>query len=105
MTINDYYSHMHQSTISNSKAAFSSLIDQVKAGETVMITDRDVPVALLTPIPRQHFHGAELLAGLERQGIIRRAEKAEGCELTDLPPETPLTGALAALLEERREGR
>jgi len=105
MTINDYYSHMYQSTISNSKAAFSSLIDQVKAGETVMITDRDVPVALLTPIPRQHFHGAELLAGLERQGIIRRAEKAEGCELTDLPPETPLTGALAALLEERREGR
>jgi antitoxin (DNA-binding transcriptional repressor) of toxin-antitoxin stability system len=96
---------MYQSTISNSKAAFSSLIDQVKAGETVMITDRDVPVALLTPIPRQHFHGAELLAGLERQGIIRRAEKAEGCKLTDLPPETPLTGALSALLEERREGR
>lgn len=96
---------MYQSTISHSKAAFSSLIDQVKAGETVLITDREVPVALLTPIPRQHFHGAELLAGLERQGIIRRGEKTEGSELTDLPPETPLTGALSALIEERREGR
>jgi antitoxin (DNA-binding transcriptional repressor) of toxin-antitoxin stability system len=96
---------MYQSTISHSKAAFSSLIDQVRAGETVMITDRDVPVALLTPIPRQQFQGAELLAGLERQGIIRRAAKTEGCELADLPPETALTGALAALIEERREGR
>lgn len=96
---------MYQSTISHSKAAFSSLIDQVKAGETVMITDRDVPVALLTPIPRQHFRGAELLSGLERQGLVRCSAKSARAVLDDLPPKTPLTGALAALIEERREGR
>ncbi|MFO1481595.1 MAG: hypothetical protein U1F40_15455 [Turneriella sp.] len=96
---------MYQSTISHSKAVFSSLIDQVKAGETVMITDRDVPVALLTPIPRGHFHGAELLADLERQGLLRRAATQPCAVLEDLPPKTALTGALAALIEERREGR
>lgn len=96
---------MYQSTISHSKAAFSSLIDQVKAGETVMITDRDVPVALLTPIPRENYQGAELLADLERQGLLRRATSVPRAVLADLPPKNQLTGALAALIEERREGR
>jgi len=96
---------MYQSTISHSKAMFSSLIDQVKAGETVMITDRDVPVALLTPIPREYYQGSELLADLERQGLLRRAAHKPSALLDDLPPKGPLTGTLAALLDERREGR
>ncbi|GAB4428731.1 MAG: hypothetical protein OHK0011_10910 [Turneriella sp.] len=96
---------MYQSTISHSKAAFSSLIDQVRAGETVMITDRDVPVALLTPVPREHYRGSELLADLERQGLLRRAATAPCAVLEDLPPKTPLTGVVAALIEERRAGR
>lgn len=70
-----------------------------------MITDRDVPVAMLTPIPRQHYNGAELLADFERQGLVRRAAVADGLALDDLPPKTPVQGVLAALLEERSEGR
>lgn len=70
-----------------------------------MITDRDVPVALLTPVPREHYTGSELLADLERQGLLRRAGTAPCAVLEDLPPETALTGALAALLAERRDGR
>jgi antitoxin (DNA-binding transcriptional repressor) of toxin-antitoxin stability system len=96
---------MLQSTISHSKSAFSSLIDQVRTGETVMITDRDVPVAMLTPIPRQQYHGDEILGDLERQGLIRTARNSGERALDDLPPRTPLKGVLAALLEERREGR
>ena len=96
---------MLQSTISHSKSAFSSLIDQVRAGETVMITDREVPVALLTPIPHQLYHGAEILADFERQGLIRRASLSGDLALDDLPPKTPLTGTLAALLKERHESR
>lgn len=96
---------MLQSTISHSKSAFSSLIDQVRAGETVMITDRDVPVAMLTPIPRQQYSGIEILADFERQGIIKRAKITGERALDDVPARTPLKGVLAALLEERREGR
>jgi len=96
---------MLQSTISHSKSAFSSLIDQVRAGESVMITDRDVPVAMLTPIPRQQFQGAEILADFERQGLVRRALVSQGPALDDLPPKTSLRGVLSALLEERHEGR
>lgn len=96
---------MLQSTISHSKSAFSSLIDQVRAGETVMITDRDVPVAMLTPVPRQQYHGNEILGDLERQGLVRRAKSTGKGALDDLPSRTPLKGVLAALLDERREGR
>ncbi len=70
-----------------------------------MITDRDVPVAMLTPIPRQQYHGAEILADFERQGLIRRASASGVLALDDLPPKTPLTGTLAALLAEGHEGR
>jgi antitoxin (DNA-binding transcriptional repressor) of toxin-antitoxin stability system len=103
--LNDYNSHMIQSTISNSKSTFSSLIDQVRAGESVMITDRDVPVALLTPISRAQFQGAEILSDLERQGLLRRAAGAGAALFKDLPPETGLVGTLSALLAERHDGR
>lgn len=63
---------MIQSTISNSKSLFSSLNDQVRAGESVMITDSDVPVAMFTPVTRQQYKGSEILANLERQGLLRR---------------------------------
>lgn len=96
---------MIQSTISHSKSAFSSLIDQVRAGESVMITDRDVPVAMLTPVGRMQYAGAEILADFERQGLVRRSAGGGKPVLDDLPPKTPLTGTLAALLAERSEGR
>jgi len=96
---------MIQSTISHSKSAFSSLIDQVRAGESVMITDRDVPVAILSPVERPLYAGAEILADFERQGLIRRGASAGKAVLDDLPPKTPFTGTLSALLAERAEGR
>lgn len=96
---------MIQSTISNSKSAFSSLIDQVKAGESILITDRDVPVAMLTPIPRLQYQGRAILSDLEKQGLLRRAAIADEPAISDLPEKIALKGVLAALLEERSEGR
>lgn len=96
---------MYQSTISHSKSAFSSLVDQVRIGESVMITDRDVPVAMLTPVSRQEYRGAAILADFERQGLIRRGVGGDKPVFDDLPPETLLTGTLSALLDERANGR
>jgi hypothetical protein len=59
---------------------------------------------MLTPLPRHQYHGAEILADFERQGLLRRAQHDKQA-IDDLPAETPLTGVLAALLEERSKGR
>jgi prevent-host-death family protein len=41
---------MKASTITEAKSGLSALIDRVRAGETVLITDRGVPVARLEPV-------------------------------------------------------
>jgi prevent-host-death family protein len=43
---------MKTATISEAKNKLSQLLDWVKAGETVIITDRDVPVAKLESVQR-----------------------------------------------------
>ena len=96
---------MATASISEAKAKLSALLDRVKAGETVTITDRGVPVAQIVPL----IGGSDVdwdarLERLERQGVIRRPKKK-------LPPgwlgSRPLPkfegSVLEALLEERRE--
>lgn len=100
-----YYGLMKRASISQTKNQLSALIEQVRQGETVVITDRDRPVAKLTAIAAEEAEGAsDGLALLERRGILRRG-RAEPCKL---PP--PLKGrrgasAVALLLEEREQGR
>ena len=99
---------MKTATITEAKNRLSALIDRVRHGESVVITDRGRPVARLVSV----LSGAApdpdgRLARLERRGGLRRA--------TTPPPRRvilrPLRGAgrpsgvLDVLLEERRAGR
>jgi prevent-host-death family protein len=59
-----YKSQMKKATISHAKNNLSQLIDWVKAGETVIILDRHVPVARLEPIAQSKE--MEPLGRLER---------------------------------------
>lgn len=87
----------------------SALLDRVRHGETVLITDRDRPIARLVPVVSATEAGPDegRLARLERAGIIRRASRNRLDEILRVPPPTPQPGGdvLAALLEERRAGR
>jgi len=98
---------MKTATISSAKNQLSALIDLVRKGETVIITDRNLPVAQLAPLPRSVESDAAKLAALERAGLVRRgrAMPAKG-SLKRLPP-MPQTKAdlLSALLADREEGR
>ena len=98
---------MKTASISNAKNRLSALIDLVRRGETVIITDRDQPVAQLAPLPAQSVAAATRLAALERSGLVRRARAAAGKRLLERLPPMPSTQAdvLAALLAERDEGR
>jgi len=100
---------MKTATISQTKNHLSALLDRVRHGETVLITDRSRPVARLEPVASADDPGPDegRLARLERAGIIRRARRARFDEILRVPPPAPEAGGdiLAALLDERRSGR
>ena len=96
---------MKRATITEAKNGLSALIDQVKAGETILITDRGVPVARLEPaVTADDDEGR--LARLERAGIIRRG-RGDPRRILDRPPTPTIGGAsvVELLLEDRRSGR
>ncbi|SNS65161.1 prevent-host-death family protein [Micrococcales bacterium KH10] len=53
------------------RAELKSWIDRAKAGETVIITDRGVPVARLSGV-----ESADLLTELVRDGLVTEPEKS-----------------------------
>ena len=94
---------MKTASISTTKNQLSALIEQVRHGETILITDHDRPVARLIPVGSENGQSDEL-ALLERKGILRRGH-GMACRLA--PPSVPQqhASALQALLEERESGR
>lgn len=95
---------MTTASISETKAKLSALLERVKAGEDVTITDRGVPVARIVPIPAGEVDWDERLERLERQGVIRRPTKKLDLDwFLSRPLPKSRESVLEALLEERRE--
>jgi prevent-host-death family protein len=97
---------MRTASISEAKNKLSALIDRVRTGETILILDRGIPVAQLGPA--NELSDDARIARLERAGIIRppkRRDHVPKSRLAKPPGPEGGTGALEALLEERREGR
>ena len=96
---------MNMASISETKAKLSALLDRVKAGESVTITDRGVPVAQIVPLPESSDVDWEArLQRLERAGVITRGRGGRADILLTPPPDVG-GSVLELLLEERREGR
>jgi len=95
---------MKIASVSEAKAKLSALLDLVKAGETVTVTERGVPVARIVPAIGDGGDEEAHLQDLERRGIIRRGTGGKS-ELLLTPAPDVGGGVLDALLEERREGR
>jgi prevent-host-death family protein len=92
-------------SISELKAKLSEHLRRVRAGETVMVTDRGRTVAQLTPPPPDENEESEL-QDLVDKGVVHRGRGSVSPEFWDLPvPEDPEGKVLESLLEERREGR
>lgn len=96
---------MKTASITEAKNGLSALIDRVKAGESVVITDRGVPVAVLEPVSEQ-VDWDERLARLERDGLISRGTGKPPLDLLRTPGPRLRDGAsiVDAVLEERRSG-
>ena len=94
---------MKRATITEAKNGLSALIDRVKAGETILITDRGVPVARLEPTSPVDWDAR--LARLERAGLIRRGSG----DFREFLQRTPVgtadgRGVVDLVLEERESG-
>lgn len=98
---------MTTASVSETKAKLSALLDLVKAGEEVTITDRGRPVARLVPaIGSDDVDTEARLQRLERAGLIRRPKKKLDVEAFLAEPRPDLGGGVVELLiEERRSGR
>lgn len=99
---------MKAATITEAKNQFSALIDRVRHGETIVITERGRPVARLVPALADAATDPDgRLARLERRGGLRRAAAAppHALILGKLPRTKKPAGVLDALLDERRQGR
>jgi antitoxin (DNA-binding transcriptional repressor) of toxin-antitoxin stability system len=96
---------MKNATISRLRNSLSKYLAKVRRGETVVVFDRDTPIARIEPIGA----GTALpgwLREAERRGVVR-PPRARRAALIPLPP--PRQGrparVLDTLLEERRSGR
>jgi len=99
---------MKKARISEAKNNLSSLIEAVKRGESVLILDRDTPVARLEPVRGSVVALSEGIADLVRRGVVsppghvldvrafleRKMASAAGD-----------ASAVRTLLEERRDGQ
>jgi len=94
-------------SVSEAKNKLSSLLRRVRQGESVLITDRGRPVAKLVPAPWGADQRDEVLAALERQGVVKQAEEPMPLALLKEPLPHPTAGAsvLGVLVRERQEGR
>jgi prevent-host-death family protein len=98
---------MISANISTIKSRLSSYLDQVKCGETVIISDRTQPVAVLAPYRTHEGSGqwGPRLADLVRRGMAATRGKRDASfkiKPRDIDRQTRL---VEAVLEERASGR
>lgn len=96
---------MKTATITEAKNGLSALIDRVKAGESIVITDRGKPVAVLEGIAQEIDWNAKL-ASLERRGLIRRPARQLDVEAFLKLPRANVgaVDVVKMILEERESG-
>lgn len=98
---------MKRAKIAELKNNLSRYLDQVRHGETVLVIDRDQPIAQITPLHAKSSHqGAdeERLTRLERRGLIRRGTGGLPEWLGKRKPPRLRTSLLRDLLSERESG-
>jgi prevent-host-death family protein len=97
---------MRSASISDAKNRLSALVKEVQAGESILITDRGVPVAKLVPVRLGRGVPARIVA-LAQQGLAVLPEHPPSTRWLDLPRPKVAPGVDAAevVLAERREGR
>ena len=98
---------MKRATVTEAKNRLSALLAEVRAGETIVIEDRGIPVARLEGVEPLRDDPAGRLARLQRAGLVRvgRGEPPLWLLSKELPRPKHGASAVEALIEERHSGR
>lgn len=100
---------MKHVNISTLRANLSRLLEAVRRGQSVEVRDRDVPIAHIVPVAATGGAAGKDRAWVEdlrRRGVARIGSLKGLAEIVGKrPPGPPHTGAVEALIEERRRGR
>jgi antitoxin (DNA-binding transcriptional repressor) of toxin-antitoxin stability system len=95
---------MEKATISELKSRLSAYLKKVRAGHTVLIFDRDQPIARLERVVAE-TGGEDRLTRLERAGLVRRATRPLAIKTLRGAAPKPRASVVEALVEEREEAR
>lgn len=97
---------MRTASVSAAKNNLSALLQAVRAGQSVLITDRGVPVARLEPVEAS-ARGGRALESLVRSGVVGPARKAlrlDALRRLDRPALPAGVSAAGAVVAEREDG-
>jgi prevent-host-death family protein len=96
---------MTTASISEAKNQLSALLKLVQAGQSILITDRGVPVARLEPVRLGAGVPPRMIA-LAQQGLVRLPEREPDASWLDLPRPALTAGPSASeiVIQERQEG-
>lgn len=96
---------MKNANISELRDGLSEYLARVRRGETVIVYDRDTPIARIEPIPASDESIPEWVREAERRGVMSPPKKRGRFVLPAPIKIDPKFSILEALLEERRTGR
>jgi prevent-host-death family protein len=94
---------MTKTSIAELKNQLSAYLQRVRAGQTVVVYDRDRPIARIDRIADEDDD--DRIAQLQRAGIVTPPREPLPLELLRTPLPRGEHGVLDALLQERAEGR
>jgi len=97
---------MKIASVTETKNNLCALLDAVRHGSSVLILDRNEPVARLEPAGRFATPNTQKqMLALERRGLIRRPSQAIDASFFHgtLPRTKDRSSVVAALVEERKE--
>ena len=106
--IQSYNRFMKKASITETKNNLSRLLEEVKSGTTILILDRNIPVARIEPVAADEDTNNNRIANLIRQGLVTAPK--QHLDLQDfLTWERPIlpdgVSAVQALIDEREQGR
>ena len=97
---------MTTASVTEAKNNLSKLLKKVRQGESVLILDRNVPVARLEPLPPGSGKADEAkLLDLERRGLLKRGTGKVPKDFWTRPLPKFKKSVVQALLDERSEAR
>ncbi len=95
---------MQKATISQLKNHLSAYLRKVRAGQALVVMDRDEPVARIERVEAGGVADGRL-ARLERAGLVRRAGRPLDPRVVAGKGPRARTSVVQALIDERRGGR